>query len=164
MAPPCARLQLVRGPVRSGGNVRPLNSGVRLHKDPVLHPNQFQPDEAWIAFRLNAEPVRTELEGSFNVFALMDAASCFIFGAEFVAAKESEPRLPEVKRLFASAQERVGHLPGKLYLPKGQFKGALAREAERRGIAVVRVPENDLLPFIGEACRGFNSRFVERAQ
>lgn len=131
----------------------------------MLHPNQFQPDEAWIAFRLNAEPVRTELEGSFNVFALMDAASCFIFGAEFVSVEESEPPLAEVKRLLASAQQRGGgRLPDKLYLPKGQFKSAFAREAESRGIAVIRVSEQDLLPFIGEACRGFNSRFVERAQ
>ena len=31
MAAPCARLQLVREPVRRGGVVRPLNSGVRCH-------------------------------------------------------------------------------------------------------------------------------------
>ena len=131
----------------------------------MLHPSQFQPDEAWIAFRLNAEPLRTEQEGSFNVFALMDAASCFIFGAEFVEVAESEPQLAEVKRLLESAQQRgSGSLPIKLHLPKGQFEKVLPREAKRLGVEVVQVQERELLAFIGEACQGFNSRFVERSR
>jgi hypothetical protein len=34
VAAPCAHLQLVRGPVRKGGVVRPLNSSVMRHRTP----------------------------------------------------------------------------------------------------------------------------------
>ena len=135
---------------------------VRLHVgDAVLHPNQFQVDEAWIAFRLNASPVRTERDGSFNVFALMDAASCFILGAEFVPVGEPEPSLSEVKRLLKSAQKHSKRLPAKLILPSGQFESVFTGEAERLGISVVRTQESRLLMFIEEARRVFNERFAE---
>jgi hypothetical protein len=52
----------------------------------VLHPEQFEVNEAWIAFQLNGAPIRTEDDGDFNFIALMDAASCFILGSEFIAA------------------------------------------------------------------------------
>jgi hypothetical protein len=40
----------------------------------MLHPNQFQVNEAWIAFKLNDDPLVTG-EGAHNAFALMDALS-----------------------------------------------------------------------------------------
>lgn len=129
----------------------------------MLHPSQFQVDEAWIAFRLNDVPVHTEQDGWFNVFALMDAASCFIFGAEFVAVSEVEPPLSEVKRLLKSAQKRGSKLPATLFLPRGQFEVIFPREAERRGISVVRVEERELLTFIGEARQGFKEHMEREA-
>jgi hypothetical protein len=122
----------------------------------VLHPNQFQPDEAWIAFQLNDVPVQTEREGSFNVVALMDAASCFIFGAEFVALEKAEPSLAEVRRLIKAAKKQTQNLPRTLFLPKRQFERVLPAEAARLGVSVVRVEEIDLLAFIGEARSGFS--------
>ncbi len=44
----------------------------------MLHPNQFQVNEAWIAFQLNDAPIHTRSDGDFNCIALMDAASCFM--------------------------------------------------------------------------------------
>jgi hypothetical protein len=57
----------------------------------VLHPNQFQVNEAWIVFRLNETPIHTEQEGSFNCICLMDAASCFLLGSELIPSAEEEP-------------------------------------------------------------------------
>ena len=125
----------------------------------MLHPSQFQPDEAWIAFRLNDTPVRTDEEGSFNVVALMDAASCFIFGAEFVAIEKAEPSQAEVRRLINSAKTQTQDLPKTLFMPNGQFEKAFAAEAKRLGIAIVCVEDRELLPFIGEARSGFSERF-----
>jgi hypothetical protein len=148
--------------MRNGGRGRPLNSVVRLHVgNAVLHPNQFQVDEAWIAFRLNDVPIRTEQDGPFNVIALMDAASCFILGAEFVAAGKAEPSLPEVKRLLKGGQKQSKKLPVTIFLPQGQFEKIFPAEAERCGISVVRIHESQLLTFIGEARRGFQERFTE---
>ena len=132
--------------------------------DTVLHPSQFQPDEAWIAFRLNDVPVQTEEEGSFNVFALMDAASCFIFGAEFVPVERAEPSQAEVRRLLKSAKKQTSTQPSTLFLPSGEFKTFLPLEAERLEIVVVRVAERELLPFIGEARSGFSERFSREGE
>lgn len=125
----------------------------------MLHPNQFQPDEAWIAFQLNDVPLRTEEEGSFNVVALMDAASCFIFGAEFVEVERVEPSQAEVRRLFKAAKKQTQARPKTLFLPRGQFETFFPAEAERLGISVVRIEDRELLPFIGEARSGYSERF-----
>ncbi|MDK1023876.1 MAG: hypothetical protein QGD92_06550, partial [Gammaproteobacteria bacterium] len=64
----------------------------------MFDPSQFQVNEAWIVFKLNDAPVVTEVDGDFNVLALMDAASCIILGTEFVRADSSEPSQLESKR------------------------------------------------------------------
>jgi len=61
----------------------------------VLQPNQFQVNEAWIVFKLNDEPIHTELDGDFYLLALMDAASCYILGSAPVAAIVAE--LPQME-------------------------------------------------------------------
>jgi hypothetical protein len=125
----------------------------------VLHPNQFQVDEAWIAFQLNDVPVSTEMDGDFNIIALMDAASCFILGSEFVPADSSEPSHMDAKRLLKGGQSHNQQLPKTLFIPTDQPAKLLSMEAEGQGIAVARVSEDQLLVFIGEARDGFRERF-----
>ena len=95
--------------------IRPLTSTVRPHEGrAMLHPRQFEVNEAWIAFRLNRTPIRTELEGSFNCFALMDAASCFILGTELVPFDNVEPSSLAWRRLLRQrASRRVSHFEPK---------------------------------------------------
>jgi len=50
-------------------------------------------------------------------------------------------------------------LPKTLFISREQPADFLAFEAERQGITVVRVPENQLLLFIGEAREGFREHF-----
>ena len=121
----------------------------------MLHPNQFQVNEAWIAFQLNDAPIFTEQDGSFNCVALMDAASCFIFGNAFVPSGSAEPSLTEVRRLLTTGWEHKKKFPITLFVPKGQFQTTLPAEAASRGISVIPVEENQLLVFIGEARQGF---------
>lgn len=49
-----------------------LSSNVSRDSVPMLHPKQFEVNEAWLAFKLNELPICTELEGEFNCIALMD--------------------------------------------------------------------------------------------
>lgn len=121
----------------------------------MLHPSEFQVNEAWIAFKLNEAPIVTEADGDFNVIALMDAASCFILGTEFVPATSYEPSEIEAKRLIKGGQSHKQQLPKTLFIPADQAADILSMEAKRNGIAVVRVPEEQLLLFIGEAREGF---------
>ena len=117
----------------------------------------FKVNEAWIVFRLNEAPISTETDGDFNVIALMDAASCFILGAEFVSATSAEPTEMEVRRLIKSGKSHKQQLPRTLYIPDNQAADVLCNEAEQNGIAVVRVPENQLLVFISEAREGLKA-------
>lgn len=130
----------------------------------MLHPNQFSVNEAWIAFQLNDEPIHTDQDGSFNCLALMDAASCFILGSEFVAASEEGASQLEIRRLLKKGKSHKNQLPKTLLLAREQAGGSIEREVERQKIMVVRVPENELLVFIGEARVGFRKRFGSGAQ
>ena len=125
----------------------------------MLHPNQFKVNEAWIAFRLNDAPIRTESDGDFNCVALMDAASCFILGSTFVPSNKAEPSKLEARRLLKEGEAHKQELPKTLFIPSDQPANILALEAEQRNITVVRVQEDQLLLFIGEARESFNERF-----
>ena len=128
-----------------------------------MHPSQFQVNEAWIAFKLNDAPIVTESDGDFNFIALMDAASCFILSSAPVSVSTAEPSKMEAKRLLKQGQAHKQQLPKTLFIPNGQPASFLTSEAERQGITVVRIPEDQLLPFIGEAKEGFKERFGGRS-
>lgn len=121
----------------------------------MLHPSEFKVNEAWIAFRLNEVAIPTEADGDFNVIVLMDAASCFILSTEFVPATSPGPSELEAKRLIKDAKSHKQRLPKTLYIPENLSADILSAEAEQNGIAVIRVPEKQLLVFIGEAREGF---------
>ena len=121
----------------------------------MLHPNQFRINEAWIAFQLNGAPIHTEANGNFNCFALMDAASCFILCSELIPVTDAEPSKAEVRRLLKQASAHKGELPEKLFVPVDQYTTILPAEARRQGVALVRVSEDQLAVFIGEARSGF---------
>jgi hypothetical protein len=126
---------------------------------PALHPNQFRVNEAWIAFKLNDSPISTKADGDFNLIALMDAASCFILCTTLVPASSAELEKTEAKRLLKEAQAHKQQLPEKLFIPRDLPANNFAAEAERQGIGVARVPESELLLFVGEAKDGFRKRF-----
>ena len=65
----------------------------------------------------------------------------------------------EAKRLLQEGQAHKQQLPKTLFIPSDQPAAFLTLEAERQGITVVRVPEDQLLVFIGEARVSFKERF-----
>ena len=65
----------------------------------------------------------------------------------------------EARRLLKEGQAQKQQLPKTIFIPSAQPAQILATEAERQGITVVRVPESQLLLFIGEAREGFRERF-----
>ena len=125
----------------------------------MLHPSQFQVNEAWIAFQMNDAPIWTERDGSFNCIALMDAASCFIFGMVMVPIDEIEPSKLEVRRLLKMGWAHKKQYPTTLFVPTDRFQTILPAEAKHQGISVVPVHESQLLIFTGEAQQGFKERF-----
>lgn len=138
----------------------PLSFSLGFMRGPqVLHPNQFQVNEAWIVFKLNDEPIHTEPDGDFSFLALMDAASCFILSSAPVASIVAELTQMESRRLLKEGKARKMQLPKTLFVPIELPAQFLVAEAERIGLEVVRVEEHQLLVFIGEARKGFRERF-----
>ena len=127
----------------------------------MLHPKQFEVNEAWIAFRLNNAPIRTERDGDFNCIALMDAASCFILGSEFIPATAAEPTRAQFRRLLKDAKRHKQQLPKTLFVPREDVADVVTLEATQESIDVVRIPESELLILIGEAREAFAERFEE---
>ena len=125
----------------------------------MLHPKQFEVNEAWIAFRLNNAPVQTECDGDFNCIALMDAASCFILGSELIPVASADlPRNP-CHRLLEHAERHKQQLPKTLFVPGEEVAELITREATQLNIDVVEVSESELLIFIEEARQGFAEQF-----
>jgi hypothetical protein len=130
----------------------------------MLHPKQFEVNETWIAFRLNDAPIRTERDGDFNCIALMDAASCFILGSEFIPATAAEPTRTAFRRLLNDAKRHKQQLPRTLFVPREDLADRVALDATHQRIEVVRVPESELLIFIAEAREAFAERFEETSR
>jgi hypothetical protein len=127
----------------------------------MLHPRQFEVNETWIAFRLNNALIRTERDGNFNCIALMDAASCFILSSKFIPAAASEPSRVQFRHLLKDAKRHTQQLPRTFFVPREDLADRMALEGTQQSIEVVRVPESELLIFIGEAREGFAERFEE---
>ena len=121
----------------------------------MIYPNQFKVNEAWIAFKLNDAPIITDRDGDFNMIALMDAASCFILSTLSVSAMAVQLTELESKELLEKGWIHKQDLPKTLIIPNHQVVNLLQIEAESQGITVVRVPEDQLMLFIGEARTGF---------
>jgi hypothetical protein len=121
----------------------------------MLHPNQFQVNEAWIAFRLNDAPIRTEADGDFNIVVLMDAASCFLLTSEFISTDVSEPSRIDAARLLKNGYAHKQEFPKTLFIPSELPANHLALEAQRQKVGIIRVPEVQLMVFIGEAKEAF---------
>ncbi len=130
----------------------------------MIHPNDFEVNEAWIAFRLNRLPICTEEDGDFNCIAIMDAASLFILSSELIPVDASGPTQLEFRHLIQSAQRHKQELPSKLILSRGEFPDELASQAEEHDIEVVSVSENQLLIFTREARDSFAQHFEEPIQ
>jgi hypothetical protein len=117
----------------------------------MLHPNQFQINEAWIAFKLNDAPITTNRDGNFNLITLMDAASCFILSTLPISTNKAQLTKLESKELLKKGWTHKQELPKTLFIPSHQTANMLQIEAGNQGITVVRVPEDQLILFIGEA-------------
>ena len=88
----------------------------------VLHPNQFQVNEAWIVFQLNETPIHTAQEGSFNCLCLMDAASCFLLGSELIPSAQEEPSQAQARHMLTAARARRRNFQKRCICRRGGFR------------------------------------------
>ena len=125
----------------------------------MLHPKDFEVNEVWIAFRINDAPIRTDRDGDFNCFVLMDAASCFILGMELTPVAAAEPSRAQFRKLLKNAQSHKNQLPETLFIAREDVADVMESEATGLNIEVVRVSAKELQIFTREARQAFAERF-----
>jgi hypothetical protein len=125
----------------------------------MVHPRDYYPNEAWIFFKLSHVPVSTELEGEFDVFALMDAASLYILGTEFVPAGSLADANAQIRSLLNTAHSQASAWPEKLLVSEATSGENLVSEAGASGVSVETVSQAELSKFTNEARQGFKAHF-----
>ena len=120
---------------------------------------QYQPDEAWIVFRLNSVPIRTRRDGDFDCFAFLDAATLLIHSMEMVPASSAGPTRAQAAALFVKACGAAGRFPTTLLVSARDAAVEVANEAQQRGIQVERVPARTLARCTREAREAFAAHF-----
>jgi hypothetical protein len=123
----------------------------------MLDPNQYQVNQTWILFRINDAPVTTDQDGDFNLFALMDAASCFMLDMGFVSTDAKQMPVAEAARLLDAAYSQKQEYAGELIIPTELTADHLTDEAQRRGFKVTRLPEAHLKVYTSEARESFRA-------
>lgn len=121
----------------------------------MLHPNQFDVNETWIAFQLNDVPIITERDGDFNIIALMDAASCFILGMGYIKTNSLELSRQEAKQLLKTGYDHEKQYPKEIIIPNHMVADALDLELRAIGVNVRNEEEEMLEVFLGEARESF---------
>lgn len=128
----------------------------------MLKPGNFKPNDAWILFRLNDAPIVTEPDGDFDILCLMDAASCYILGNEFVPAQTEAVTAHAVRSLLASARSVTNALPDTVFvsseLPASEFAQIIAEI----GAEMVVATKRELSPIVSETKRGFRAHMKGR--
>ena len=120
-----------------------------------IDPRQDVANEAWLLFRLNDAPVRTQADGDFNVLAIIDVATGLILGMAFIDSLAREPSEFESLELSASAESECGRRPGCLIIDSEMKMTQLVAVADALGIEIVPGSGSDLGPLTQEAREGF---------
>jgi len=125
----------------------------------MLNPSQFSPNEAWIFFKLNHAPVVTELDGEFDVYTLMDAASLYILSSGFIAAGSLDSADSEIRSLLGAAHSESSVWPEKILVSQAASADKLVAEARAIDVPVVIAGEAELSIFTNEARQEFRAHF-----
>lgn len=120
-----------------------------------IDPHNFSPNAAWLLFKLNDAPVRTEADGDFNVLAIMDVATGLILGMEFIDSLAAEPSEFEARNLLASAESQAGRKPQRLFVNSEEKMAQIIAAANVMGLEVVPEAASSLSPLTQEAREGF---------
>jgi hypothetical protein len=117
--------------------------------------NQYQVNQAWIVFRISDHPVKTEADGNFHIVGLMDAASGYMLGTEFVPSTTSELSQFTAKHILKNGYSQSKKYPAQLIIQRELEATCLEQEANSLGIEPSHASRSQLWPIIGEAIEGF---------
>ena len=126
----------------------------------MLTPDQFRVNEAWIAVRINESFLFVKDE-PYDMYVLMDAASCYILGHVLSKVTDQAPHEKDVESLFKKAWEAKNQWAEKLILTENSTaEDVFRKEAEKNSLSVRIVPLSDLETIVGPLKESFESDFI----
>lgn len=129
----------------------------------MFDPNQFQVNEAWIAFQVNEEFLFVQGE-PYDIHLLMDAASGYVLGHVLYRVVDGAPQQKDIEDLFRRAWEAKRQWAEKLIIAnRAPADETFRKQAEMKGISVQIVSSKDLEPIIAPLKESFASDFMGRA-
>lgn len=130
----------------------------------MITPNQFRVNEAWIAVRINDQFLFVQDE-PYDVYVLVDAASCYVLGHVLSRAVDEAPREKELKELFQTAFRAKNQWADILILTgNSPADEAFKKQGEQRGLASKTVNPEDLEPILGPLKESFASGFMRSSE
>lgn len=100
------------------------------------------PNEAWI---LHREEIDTKIDGSCNVYVLLDAYSQFIFGQEMSVDLPSES---SINKLLQKAQSKAGTWPKQILISKKDpFIETFSEICKELDLPLIEMTAKELRPF-----------------
>jgi hypothetical protein len=110
-----------------------------IRKKHMYTPEEFQVNQTWLAFKANDEPLMLGDGSEYNLYGLMDAGSCFVFGV--LPAGENTPDVREVEELFTRAEQMKNECARELFITDRSDSLAVFKEvAEAKGMTARHVP------------------------
>lgn len=127
----------------------------------MLHPNQFEVNEAWIAFKVNGdESFITVADEPYDMYVLMDAASTYVLGHIISRTADGTPQEKEVEDIFNKAWQTKKQWPKKFIITENSTADKTFRkQAEKNGLPTEYVPLSDLESIVSPLKESFVSDF-----
>jgi len=126
----------------------------------MLTPDQFRVNEAWIVVRVN-EAFLFVKDEPYDIYVLIDAASCYVFGHVLSRVTNEAPHEKDVEALFKKAWEAKNQWAEKLILTENSIaEDVFRKQAEQNSLSVSIVPLSDLELIVGPLKESFASDFI----
>jgi hypothetical protein len=129
----------------------------------MLTPDQFRVNQAWIAARVNEEFLFVQDE-PYDIYVLMDAASCYVLGHVLSRVVDEVPEEKDVEELFQTAFQAKNQWADILILTgSSPADDVFKKQGEQRGLSTKTVNPSDLKPILGPLKESFASDFMGKA-
>ena len=129
----------------------------------MITPDQFRVNEAWIAARINEEFLFVQDE-PYDIYVLMDAASCYILGHVLSRVVDEAPQEKDVKELFQTAFQAKNQWADILILTgNSPADNVFKKQGEQQGLSIRIVNQLDLEPILGPLKKSFASNFMRKS-
>ncbi len=130
----------------------------------MITPDQFRVNEAWIAVRINDQFLFVQDE-PYDVYVLVDAASCYVLGHVLSPVVEEAPREKALKELFQTAFRAKKQWADILLLTgNSPADEAFKKQGEQKGLSTKTVNPADLEPILGPLKESFASDFMRSSE